>query len=105
MKTLLPLSFDLNNPEDYNNVEAFIEKEWTHVDILINNAISIINKPFAETTFDEFQNVYGTNVFGVAELTRRVLPFIPSDGHSHHRFYGRCAGLNEICRIIGLQFK
>ena len=80
-ENITALSFDLNNPEDYNHVEAFIEKEWTHVDILINNAGSIINKPFAETTFDEFQNVYGTNVFGVAELTRRVLPFIPSNGH------------------------
>lgn len=80
-ENITALSFDLNNPEDYSRVEAFIEKEWTHVDILINNAGSIINKPFAETTFEEFQNVYGTNVFGVAELTRRVLPFIPSNGH------------------------
>jgi len=80
-ENITPLSFDLNKVEDYNRVEAFIEKEWTHVDILINNAGAIINKPFAETTFDDFKQIYGTNVFGVAELTRRVLPFIPKTGH------------------------
>ena len=80
-ENITALSFDLNNVEDYNRVETFIQNEWTHVDILINNAGAIINKPFAETTFDDFKQIYGTNVFGVAELTRRVLPFIPKTGH------------------------
>lgn len=80
-ENITALSFNLNNTEDYKRVEAFIEEEWTHVDILINNAGSIINKPFAETTLEDFHNVYGTNVFGVAELIRRVLPFMPSSGH------------------------
>ena len=80
-ENITALSFDLNNVEDYNRVETFVQNEWTHVDILINNAGAIINKPFAETTFDDFKQIYGTNVFGVAELTRRVLPFIPKKGH------------------------
>jgi short-subunit dehydrogenase len=80
-ENITALSFDLNNVEDYNRVETFVQNEWTHVDILINNAGVIINKPFAETTFDDFKQIYGTNVFGVAELTRRVLPFIPKTGH------------------------
>jgi short-subunit dehydrogenase len=80
-ENITALSFDLNNVEDYNRVEAFIQNEWKHVDILINNAGTIVNKPFAETTFDDFKQIYGTNVFGVAELTRRVLPFIPKTGH------------------------
>ena len=80
-ENITALSFDLNNVEDYNRVETFVQNEWTHVDILINNAGAIINKPFAETTFDDFKQIYGTNVFGVAELTRRVLPFIPKTGH------------------------
>lgn len=80
-ENITALSFDLNNVEDYNRVETFVQNEWTHVDILINNAGAIINKPFVETTFDDFKQIYGTNVFGVAELTRRVLPFIPKTGH------------------------
>ncbi|WP_179354489.1 SDR family NAD(P)-dependent oxidoreductase [Winogradskyella vidalii] len=74
-------SFDLCNEADYKKVVAFINMEWEHVDILINNAGAIINKPFAETTFQDFTKVYQTNVFGVSELTRTVLPFIKPEGH------------------------
>ena len=68
-------------PEAYEAVEAFINKEWNQVDILINNAGSLINRPFAQTTLEDFKNVYNTNVFGVAELTRLVIPFMGSSGH------------------------
>jgi NAD(P)-dependent dehydrogenase (short-subunit alcohol dehydrogenase family) len=75
------LSFDLCDEEGYKKVETFIKNEWQHVDILINNAGIILNKPFAETTFKDFTKVYETNVFGVSELTRVVLPFMQNDGH------------------------
>jgi NAD(P)-dependent dehydrogenase (short-subunit alcohol dehydrogenase family) len=74
-------AFDLCNQDDYQKVTDFIKEEWKHVDILINNAGAIINKPFAETTFQDFTKVYQTNVFGVSELTRTVLPFLKNDGH------------------------
>ncbi|MFT5847414.1 MAG: NAD(P)-dependent dehydrogenase (short-subunit alcohol dehydrogenase family) [Psychroserpens sp.] len=74
-------AFDLCEEGDYKKVEAFIQKEWKHVDILINNAGMLLNKPFAETTFKDFSKVYETNVFGVSEMTRVVLPFMKSDGH------------------------
>lgn len=74
-------AFDLCKAEDYLNVQAFIESEFKYVDILINNAGTLLNKPFAETSFLDFQQVYQTNVFGVAEMTRIVLPFMKHDGH------------------------
>ncbi|RYH72562.1 SDR family oxidoreductase [Flavobacteriaceae bacterium 144Ye] len=74
-------SFDLCNDGDYQKVEQFIKNEWNHLDILINNAGALLNKPFSETTMDDFEHVYKTNVFGVAEMTRVVLPFMKSDGH------------------------
>jgi len=75
------LSFDLCKIEDYNKVEKFIDEEWKHVDILINNAGALLNKPFAETSFRDFEEVYKTNVFGVSELTRITLPYMKQDGH------------------------
>ncbi len=74
-------AFDLCKTSDYEKVSQFIDDEWSHVDILINNAGLLLNKPFSETSFDDFQKVYQTNVFGVSELTRIVLPFMKSDGH------------------------
>lgn len=74
-------AFDLCEEADYKKVEDFIKNEWNHVDILINNAGMLLNQPFGETTFKDFSKVYETNVFGVAEMTRVVLPFMKSDGH------------------------
>ncbi|MDG5492299.1 SDR family oxidoreductase [Psychroserpens sp. SPM9] len=74
-------AFDLCEADDYKKVELFIENEFKHVDILINNAGMLLNKPFANTTFEDFTKVYQTNVFGVSEMTRIVLPFMKSDGH------------------------
>lgn len=74
-------AFDLCNNDDYQKVAQFIKDEWKQVDILIHNAGAIVNKPFAETTFEDFTKVYQTNVFGVSELTRTVLPFMKNDGH------------------------
>ena len=80
-ENITSFAFDLGNPEDYKKVETFIKEEWKQVDVLINNAGTIVNKPFAETTMADFEHVYKTNVFGVAEMTRTVLPFMPKDGH------------------------
>lgn len=74
-------SFDLCQPEDYKKVITFIKAEWKNVDILINNAGILINKPFAESTMNDFESVYKTNVFGVAEMTRTVIPFMKKDSH------------------------
>nr|WP_321233635.1 SDR family oxidoreductase [uncultured Psychroserpens sp.] len=74
-------AFDLCEEGDYKKVEQFIENEFKHVDILINNAGILLNKPFAETTFKDFSKVYETNVFGVSEMTRIVVPFMKNDGH------------------------
>lgn len=74
-------AFDLCKAEDYQKVQAFIENEFKHVDILINNAGLLLNKHFSETTFEDFTKVYQTNVFGVSEMTRIVLPFMKHDSH------------------------
>ena len=72
--------FDLSNSQDFLNVSSFLE-QWDKVDILINNAGSLINKPFLETSQTEFESVYRVNVFGVAQLTQTVLPKMDQKGH------------------------
>ena len=81
LKNVTVIPFDLENTNDYTKVESFVEKEWKQVNILINNAGTLIKQPFSQTTIEDFKKVYNTNVFGVAELIRKVLPFISTDGH------------------------
>jgi NAD(P)-dependent dehydrogenase (short-subunit alcohol dehydrogenase family) len=72
--------FDLSKDSDLEKLTRFLQ-DWKSVDILINNAGKLLNKPFQETTALEFEEVYKVNVFGVASVTRVVLPKMPKNGH------------------------
>ena len=74
------MPFDLSRPEDFEKITYFLQ-DWDTVDVLINNAGSLLNKPFLETTQSEFEAVYKVNVFGVAEITKTVLPKMGKTGH------------------------
>ncbi len=40
-----------------------------------------MNKPFLQTSRNEFEEIYKVNVFGVAELTRLLIPKMTIGGH------------------------
>lgn len=79
--SITALKFDICSVSDIKAVKNLITSQWGSVDILINNAGQLLNKPFSQTTSEEFEAVYRVNVFGVANLTRAVLPFMPKSGH------------------------
>jgi len=77
--TIFP--FDITDSKDIKRVSDFVQENWKHVDILINNSGALINKPFQKTSLSEFKYVYDVNVFGVAALTKAMLPFMNKNGH------------------------
>ncbi|MBD0824128.1 SDR family NAD(P)-dependent oxidoreductase [Aestuariibaculum marinum] len=81
LNNVTSFSFDLADAKAYKKVEDFISTNWEQVDVLINNAGMLVNKPFSEITMGDFEAVYKTNVFGVAELTRTVLPYMKVNSH------------------------
>lgn len=81
LQNVTSFSFDLGKEDDYHKVEDFIKANWQQVDVLINNAGALLNKPFVETSLSDFEYVYKTNVFGVAELTRVIIPFMAKESH------------------------
>ncbi|WMI66136.1 SDR family oxidoreductase [Aestuariibaculum sp. YM273] len=81
LNNVTSFSFDLADAKAYKKVEDFISTNWEQVDVLINNAGMLVNKPFSEITMGDFETVYKTNVFGVAELTRTVLPYMKVNSH------------------------
>jgi NAD(P)-dependent dehydrogenase (short-subunit alcohol dehydrogenase family) len=80
-QNITTLSVDVSKSEALKTVTEFVQKNWKKVDILINNAGKIINKPFTELTTDDFLDVYKVNVFGVAELTKNMIPFLGKGSH------------------------
>jgi len=81
IQNITSLSVDLSNESDLKKVIDFIASHWKKVDILINNAGKLINKPFENLTSTDFLEVYKINVFAVAELTRQIIPFLSKGSH------------------------
>ena len=80
-KNITAISVDICKENDLKKVTDFIKNNWKKVDILINNAGKLINKPFTELTANDFLEVYNVNVFAVAELTKNLIPFLQKGSH------------------------
>lgn len=51
------------------------------IDILINNAGLLINKPFEALTHQDFSESYQINVIGIMEATQALLPMLDPNAH------------------------
>ncbi len=73
--------FDLNS----SNVRAEAEKIFAsleNIDVLINNAGKLVNKPFLELTHEDMQESYQVNVIGVMETVQAaVRKMLDHGGH------------------------
>lgn len=78
---IVSFPFDITKSADLQKLQEFVASKWDSVDVLINNAGRVLNRPFMKTSPGEFEEVYKVNVFGVANLTRAILPFMPKTGH------------------------
>lgn len=75
------LAIDISDENQLEQVNNFVSTTWKKVDILINNAGSLLHKPFQEITSKEFQDIYKVNVFAVAELTKICIPYMSKGSH------------------------
>ena len=80
-KNITSFPFDISKTGDLKKVDDFLDSNWETVDVLINNAGKLLNQPFLETSSEAFETVYKVNVFGVANLTKLVLPRMQKNGH------------------------
>ena len=79
-KNLQTLSFDLSN-DSMEMLAKSIGSFMDSVDILINNAGLLINKPFGELSSDDFQSSYETNVFAPVLLIQHLQSLFSSKAH------------------------
>ena len=78
---LYPYRIDLTEEQLLHVFAEQLQKEGIKIDTLIHNAGILLNKPFSETTTADFESIYRVNVFGLAALTRLLLPSIEPKGH------------------------
>lgn len=90
------LALDLAQDIDVEAITSIFDK----VDILINNAGALVNKPFSEITPQEMMTVYQANVFAPYFLVQKLLPYFSADAHIIN--IGSVGGVNGTMKFPGL---
>lgn len=80
-KNIVAHPTDLSNEDNLKSIKEYVNTNWKRVDIIIHNAGMLVNKPFTELTPQDYLDVYKVNVFGVAELTKNMIPFLKKRSH------------------------
>jgi len=77
---VLALALDVDRPETFSAAIDAIRARFGRIDVLINNAGYGLVGALEETSAEEWQALFRTNLFGAVEMTRAVLPLMRAQG-------------------------
>jgi 3-oxoacyl-[acyl-carrier protein] reductase len=97
-----PLVFDLVNFNEYPSLFKEIESITPYIDVLINNAGILINKPFDEFSPDEFDRMVNINYKAPYFLLQGLLPYIENSALKSIINIGSIGGVDNTDKFPGL---
>lgn len=97
---VIPLLFSLSN---FNKEElTLLTKDIPYIDILINNAGVIVNKPFLEITENELNQVTDINYIAVVKLIQVLYNKVKQSQKPHIVNIGSVGGITRTVKFPGL---
>ena len=100
-KELIVLEADINKKEDREKIEKLADT-LSPIEVLINNAGKLLNKPFSGIDEKELQEVYSANVFAPFHLIQRLLPQLIKGDRGHVVNIGSMGGFQGSVKFAGL---
>ncbi|MCB0631108.1 MAG: SDR family NAD(P)-dependent oxidoreductase [Saprospiraceae bacterium] len=94
------LVYDLTNA-DPARLESALRK-LGGLDVLINNAGLLINKPFDQLTPSDWHDSFHVNLFAVVNTIRIVLPYLSAASAAHIVNIGSMGGFQGSSKFVGL---
>lgn len=92
---------DINSSSGRSYIRKKIGNK-THIDILINNAGTLVNKPFQKITEKELKSIYETNVFAPFSLIQTLLAQLGGKQFTHIVNIGSMGGVPGVSKFPGL---
>ena len=91
--SVIALSFDVRNRENARKAIDYLTGEWRDIDVLVNNAgLARGLEPEYEGDFDDWDQMIDTNIKGLLNMTRLVVPGMVKRNHGHIINIGSVAG-------------
>lgn len=101
---MFTIKYDFNELNLQKQLLPKILQYFTKIDILINNAGMLINKPFEEIEINEAMHMFNVNFFAVSELIRVLLPYFTVDSHKHIINISSMGGFQGSMKFKGLSY-
>jgi len=92
---LLPCRFDVTDPAQAADAVAAGIDHFGHIDIVVNNAGICLLGAVEETSAEHVKKLFETNVFGLLNVTRAVLP------HMRARRQGHIMNISSVAGYSG----
>lgn len=100
--SILPIKADLTKTAQQQKIFKTIKALNLQIDVLINNAGSIVNKPFEKISEKELHSVYATNVFAPFTLIQTLLPLMNTKNRTHIVNISSMGGFQGTAKFPGL---
>jgi NAD(P)-dependent dehydrogenase (short-subunit alcohol dehydrogenase family) len=98
--TVIPVVFDLTVSAYRTELLPRIEKHFNRIDVLINNAGKMINKPFEMLSEYEFDTLMDVNVKSAFKMIKLCLPMMHKNAHIVN--IGSMGGVQGSAKFSGL---
>lgn len=98
---LILLKANINEAKEIERIEK-ICSTFSDIQIVINNAGTLINKPFLNITEDELISTYRTNVFAPFLLLQKLIPILNKTERAHVVNIGSMGGFQGSAKFAGL---
>lgn len=99
---IISFPHDLSQLNFESLVNFLKEKSITKIDVLINNAGQLVNKPFKSISKEDLQTAYNTNVFAPYLLIQAVLPLLKNSNNPHVINISSVGGIQGSVKFSGL---
>jgi 3-oxoacyl-[acyl-carrier protein] reductase len=106
--SLVLIKFDLTDQEAFIHLPSIIKNHTSTIDVIINNAGLLINKPFLQLNDLDWNSLWNVNVLGAVKLIKSLIDLITTNTHivnisSMGGFQGslKFAGLSAYSTVKG----
>ena len=83
MTEFVPVAYDLQHMfQNEPQLPGLIRQQVTHIDIMVNNAGTMVSKPFHTISPDDIQRLFTVNYFAPALLIKNLYPLLQA-GNAH----------------------
>jgi NAD(P)-dependent dehydrogenase (short-subunit alcohol dehydrogenase family) len=96
------ISTDLTSTDSIDRAVKIIKAKVNHIDVVIHNAGSIINKPFEKIDFQELEIVYKVNVLAPFYLTQKLMHLLGRHSKAHIVNISSMGGFQGSAKFAGL---